>query len=77
MDGVKPDDWVNIFETAAAPGLDLGPYAVRDVADSFCRHGASVVVLDELADVTGALAGRIEADDLVRESFVLNAPLRS
>ena len=29
------------------------------------RYGASVVVLDELADVTGALSGRVKADDLV------------
>ena len=65
VDCVKPDDCVNIFETAVTPGLDFGPYAVRDVADCFGRYGASVIVFDELADVTGTLTGRVKADDFV------------
>ena len=69
VDGVEPDDRIDILETAVAPGLDFRPDLVRNVAYGFRRDGASVVFLDEAADVPGTLALGIQADNLVGQAF--------
>lgn len=72
MDGVEPDDRIDVFEAAVAPGLDFRPDLVRDVAYGFCGDGAAVVFLDKAADVTGALPCGVQADNLVGQAFCEN-----
>lgn len=69
MDCIQPDDRIHVFEAAVAPGLDFRPDLVRDAADGFRGDGASVVFLDELGDVAGALPCGVQADNLVGKAF--------
>ena len=69
MDGIEPNDRIDVFETAVAPSLNLGLYLVRDMAYGFCKDGTVVIFLDKAADVPGTLALGIQADNLVGQAF--------